>query len=233
MVNLASKKFVCSFSSVDLLRISWFKFAMFFFFSSFLQLSGRVRWSATADGVLTGVWREPSRGLCWCSCHLHRGHLQPDVVADSVWMGKGAQLLLIAARQNTRFLTLAIIKTFWIKELLHPGRGRNCGETFDCKMKARWRLSGVIKIQDISSKRMPFHVPKQYLIYFAFLFVYYLFLELHLHFHYSHQGCDGARETTCPRWGSQNFQLVWGCCVLFESTAVALSSHTGEEFTLA
>ena len=33
------------------------------------------------------------------------------------------------------------------------------------------------------------------------LFVYYLFLELHLCFHYSYQGCDNARETTCPMGG--------------------------------
>ena len=174
MISLTSKKFFCSFSSVNLLRISWFKFAMVFFSASFLQLFGRVRWSATADGVLTGVWHEPSRSLCWCSCHLHRGHLQPDIVADSVWMGKGAQLLPIAV-QNARFLTLAIIKTFWIKELLHLGRGRNCGEAFDCKMRACWRLSGIVKIPDLCSKRMPFDVPKQYLIYFAFIRLLFVF----------------------------------------------------------
>ncbi len=51
-------------------------------------------------------------------------------------------------------------------------------------------------------------------------------------FIYWYQGCDGARETTWPG-GSQVFHFVWGCCVLYESTAVALSSHTGEESTLA
>ena len=49
---------------------------------------------------------------------------------------------------------------------------------------------------------------------------------------YGYEGCDRARETTCPR-GSQVFHFVWDCCVLDESTAVALSSHTGEESTLA
>jgi len=49
---------------------------------------------------------------------------------------------------------------------------------------------------------------------------------------YGHQGYDRARETTCPG-GSQVFHFVWGCCVLYESTAVALSSHTGEESTMA
>ena len=49
---------------------------------------------------------------------------------------------------------------------------------------------------------------------------------------YGHEGCDRARETTCPG-GSQVFHFVRGCCVLYESTAVALSSHTGEESIMA
>ena len=36
-----------------------------------------------------------------------------------------------------------------------------------------------------------------------------------------------------PALGVPKFFTLWGCCVLYESTAVALSSHTGEESTLA
>ena len=73
---------------------------------------------------------------------------------------------------------VAVFRDERVKELLHLGRGRNCGETFDCKMKA---CQGSLKSRTFVVRGCPF-TSQNNILFTLLLFVYYLFLELHLRF---------------------------------------------------